>query len=255
MIELPTTPSFRLDNREALVTGAYGRIGLGCSVALAEAGANVTISGKNNDKLNEVVEALSKKGFSVQKLLLDISDINSVRKTIDRKGPFEILVNSAGIAKHSKSLDTKQNDYNKVMDINTKSAYFLTQAVAKGLIKNNKPGSLINISSQMGHVGGIDRAVYSASKHAMEGFTKSMAIEFGKHKIRINTICPTFIKSNLTSKSLKDEKIRKWINSNIKLDRLAEVNDIMGAVIFLSSDASNMITGSSLMIDGGWTAG
>ena len=141
------------------------------------------------------------------------------------------------------------------MDINTKSAYFLTQAVAKGLIKNNKPGSLINISSQMGHVGGIDRAVYSASKHAMEGFTKSMAIEFGKHKIRVNTICPTFIKSNLTSKSLKDEKIRKWINSNIKLNRLAEVNDIMGAVVFLSSDASNMVTGSSLMIDGGWTAG
>ena len=141
------------------------------------------------------------------------------------------------------------------MDINTKSAYFLTQAVAKGLIKNNKPGSLINISSQMGHVGGIDRAVYSASKHAMEGFTKSMAIEFGKYKIRVNTICPTFIKSDLTSKSLKDEKIRKWINSNIKLNRLAEVNDIMGAVVFLSSDASNMITGSSLMIDGGWTAG
>ena len=141
------------------------------------------------------------------------------------------------------------------MDINTKSAYFLTQAVAKGLIKNNKPGSLINISSQMGHVGGIDRAVYSASKHAMEGFTKSMAIEFGKYKIRVNTICPTFIKSNLTSKSLKDEKIRKWINSNIKLNRLAEVNDIMGAVVFLSSDASNMVTGSSLMIDGGWTAG
>ena len=171
------------------------------------------------------------------------------------KRQFEILVNSAGIAKHSKSLDTKQNDYNNVMDINTKSAYFLTQAVAKGLIKNNKPGSLINISSQMGHVGGIDRAVYSASKHAMEGFTKSMAIEFGKHKIRVNTICPTFIKSNLTSKSLKDEKIRKWINSNIKLNRLAEVNDIMGAVVFLSSDASNMVTGSSLMIDGGWTAG
>ena len=255
MIELPTTPSFRLDNRKALVTGAYGSIGLGCSVALAEAGANVTISGKNNNKLNEVVGALNKKGFSVNKLLLDISDINSVRKIIDKKGPFEILVNSAGIAKHSKSLDTKQNDYNKVMDINTKSAYFLTQAVAKGLIKNNKPGSLINISSQMGHVGGIDRAVYSASKHAMEGFTKSMAIEFGKHKIRVNTICPTFIKSNLTSKSLKDEKIRKWINSNIKLNRLAEVNDIMGAVVFLSSDASNMVTGSSLKIDGGWTAG
>ena len=141
-------------------------------------------------------------------------------------------------------------------DINTfVEKYSLTQTVAKGLIKNNKPGSLINISSQMGHVGGIDRAVYSASKHAMEGFTKSMAIEFGKHKIRVNTICPTFIKSNLTSKSLKDEKIRKWINSNIKLNRLAEVNDIMGAVVFLSSDASNMVTGSSLKIDGGWTAG
>ena len=122
--------------------------------------------------------------------------------------------------------------------------------IAKGV-----GGSIIQISSQMAYVGGIDRAVYSASKHAMEGFTKSMAIEFGKYKIRVNTICPTFIKSDLTSKSLKDEKIRKWINSNIKLNRLAEVNDIMGAVVFLSSDASNIVTGSSLKIDGGWTAG
>jgi NAD(P)-dependent dehydrogenase (short-subunit alcohol dehydrogenase family) len=130
----------------------------------------------------------------------------------------------------------------------------LTQAVARGLIKAKKPGSLINISSQMGHVGGVDRAVYSASKHAVEGFTKAMAIEWGTHKIRVNTICPTFIRTALTQSTFDNPERKKWIEEKIKLGRAGEVEDIMGAVVFLASEASGMITGSALMIDGGWTA-
>ena len=255
MINIPSTPSFKLNNRKALVTGAYGSIGLGCAVALSEAGADVTIAGKNNDKLDEVILAFKKKGLKADKLIIDANNVNSLKEKIDQKAPFDILVNSIGIAKHSKSSNTNLNDYDHVMNINTKFAYFITQSIANRLISHNKSGSLINISSQMGHVGGIDRAVYAASKHAIEGFTKSMAIEWGKFGIRVNTICPTFIKTNLTKNSFENKEIKKWIKSNIKLNSIGEVTDIMGAVVFLSSDASKMITGSALMIDGGWTAG
>jgi NAD(P)-dependent dehydrogenase (short-subunit alcohol dehydrogenase family) len=163
-------------------------------------------------------------------------------------------VNSAGLGRHSPSLETSVEDFDKVMDVNLRGAYFLTQAVARGLIEANKPGSLINISSQMGHVGGVDRAVYSASKHAVEGFTKAMAIEWGIHRIRVNTICPTFIRTPLTQSTFDIPERKKWIEEKIKLGRIGEVEDIMGAVVFLASDASSLITGSALMIDGGWTA-
>jgi len=158
------------------------------------------------------------------------------------------------MGRHSPSLETSTEDFDKVMDVNLRGAYFLTQAVARGLIEANKPGSLINISSQMGHVGGVDRAVYSASKHAVEGFTKAMAIEWGAHQIRVNTICPTFIRTALTQSTFDNPERKKWIEEKIKLGRVGEVEDVMGAVVFLASEASSMITGSALMVDGGWTA-
>jgi NAD(P)-dependent dehydrogenase (short-subunit alcohol dehydrogenase family) len=169
-------------------------------------------------------------------------------------GPFDILVNSAGLARHSPAADTTEADFDVAADLNVKGAYFLTQAVAKGLLAAGKPGSLINISSQMAHVGGIDRAVYCATKHAVEGFTKSMAIEWGKAGIRINTICPTFILTDLTRPTFEDPEKRAWIEDKIKLGRAGEVEDIMGAVVFLASQASAIVTGTSLLVDGGWTA-
>ena len=174
--------------------------------------------------------------------------------TIDNKGPFDILVNSAGLGRHAPSKDTSLEDFDAVMNVNLRGAYFVTQAVANGLIKAKKPGSLINISSQMGHVGGIDRAVYSASKHAVEGFTKAMAIEWGSHQIRVNTICPTFIRTPLTQSTFDNPDRKEWIESKIKIGRIGEVEDIMGAVVFLASAGSSMVTGSALMVDGGWTA-
>ena len=141
------------------------------------------------------------------------------------------------------------------MNVNLKGAYFLTQAVTKKLILEGKKGSLINISSQMGLVGGQERAVYCASKHAVEGFTKAMAIEFGNHNIRVNTICPTFILTDMTRKTFEVPEKRKWIEEKIKIGRIGKVEDIMGAVVYLASDASSLVTGSSLLVDGGWTAG
>ena len=254
MIELPMTPSFKLDGFRALVTGASSGIGLGCAVALAEAGANVVLASRNIKALNEAAEAIIMKGFSAETLQLDISDLVSIDTVLKDQKPFDVLVNSAGLGRHTPSLETSAEDFDEVMDVNLKGAYFLTQSIAKALIKAKKPGSLINISSQMGHVGGVDRAVYAASKHAVEGFTKAMAIEWGRHQIRVNTICPTFIRTPLTQSTFDNPKRKKWIEEKIKLGRVGEVQDVMGAVVFLASEASSMITGSALMIDGGWTA-
>ncbi|MDC3315123.1 SDR family oxidoreductase [Candidatus Thioglobus sp.] len=253
-MQLPTTPSFRLENKTALITGASSGIGLGCAMALAEAGAHVVLSARNTKNLSKAVDAINEKKLSAEMMVIDVSDIKSITKTIEERGPFDVLVNSAGLGRHSPSIDTSVKDFDEVMSVNLRGAYFVTQAVAKGLIKSKKPGSLINISSQMGHVGGIDRAVYAASKHAVEGFTKAMAIEWGAHQIRVNTVCPTFIRTPLTQSTFDNPERKKWIEEKIKLGRVGEVEDVMGAIVFLASEASSMITGSALMIDGGWTA-
>jgi NAD(P)-dependent dehydrogenase (short-subunit alcohol dehydrogenase family) len=254
ILKLPNTPSFRLDNKTALIAGASSGIGLACAVALADAGAEVVLASRNIEALQKAEDAIKLKGNSVEAVQLDISDTDAIELFFKNQKPFDILVNSAGMGRHSPSLDTSTKDFDKVMDVNLRGAYFLTQAVARGLIEAKKPGSLINISSQMGHVGGVDRAVYSASKHAVEGFTKAMAIEWGVHQIRVNTICPTFIRTALTQSTFDNPERKKWIEEKIKLGRVGEVEDVMGAVVFLASEASSMITGSALMIDGGWTA-
>jgi NAD(P)-dependent dehydrogenase (short-subunit alcohol dehydrogenase family) len=165
------------------------------------------------------------------------------------------LVNAAGLARHAPAAETTEIDFDAASDLNFKAAFFLTRAVAKGLIAHGKCGSLINISSQMGHVGGIDRTVYCASKHALEGMVKSMAIEWGPLGIRINTICPTFIRTPLTKVTLDDPERSQWIKDKIKLDRMGEVTDIMGAALYLASDAASLVTGTHMIVDGGWTAG
>lgn len=252
---LPRTPSFSLAGKRAIVTGATSGIGEGCAVALAEAGAQVTLVARTTADLDAQVSAFGDNGWDATALALDIADIDATQSAIADHGPFDILVNSAGLARHAPAIETTPDDYDTVTDLNVKAAYFITRAVAKGLIKAGKQGSLMNISSQMGHVGGIDRAVYCATKHALEGMTKSMAIEWGPHQIRVNTICPTFIRTPLGEQTLANPERRAWIENKIKLGRVGEVSDIMGAVAFLASDAASLITGTSLLIDGGWTAG
>lgn len=251
---LPRTPSFRLDGKTALVVGASSGIGQAAAVALAEAGASVTLSARSKDKLEWSVEALQQMGFSATALALDVEDVETTERTIEGGPTYDVLVNSAGLARHGPALDTTIADFDTVMGINVRGAYFVTRAVARKLVAAGRAGSLINISSQMAHVGGIDRAVYSATKHAIEGFTKSMAIEWGRHGIRVNTICPTFIRTPLAEQTFANPERVRWIKEKIKIGRIGEVEDIMGPVTFLASDAAAMITGSALMVDGGWTA-
>jgi 2-deoxy-D-gluconate 3-dehydrogenase len=191
-------------------------------------------------------------GLSAEAAVLDVTDGAAVVALLDRVGPVDVLVNSAGMARHGPALETSGADYDAVMAVNVKAAFVLAQEVARRM---TGPGSIIQISSQMGHVGGIDRAVYCATKHAVEGMTKAMAIEWGKRGIRVNTICPTFIRTPLTEGTFADPDKRAWIESKIKLGRVGTVEDIMGAVVYLASDASALVTGTALLVDGGWTAG
>lgn len=253
-ILLPVAPGFRLDGKRALVAGASSGIGLACAAALAQAGAQTVVAARSADKLAALVAALREAGHSAEAMTLDVADVAATGTAVAGAGPFDILVNSAGLARHGPALETSEADFDTVAALNFKGAYFLTRAVARGLMAAGRPGSLINVSSQMARVGGIDRAVYAATKHAVEGFTKSMAIEWGKAGIRVNTICPTFIRTALTQSTFDQPERRAWIEDKIKLGRVGEVEDIMGAVQFLASDASALVTGTALMIDGGWTA-
>lgn len=254
MIDIPSTPSFSLAGKKVLVTGASSGIGLACAAALAEAGGEVVLAARRKEKLAEAVEAMTAKGWKASALQLDIADVLEVQVSVEKHGPFDVLVNSAGLARHSPATATTPEDFDAVMNVNLRGAYFVTQCVARGLISAGKPGSLINMSSQMAHVGGIDRAVYCASKFAVEGFTKAMALEFGPKQIRVNTICPTFIRTPLTEQTFDNPDRVRWIEEKIKLGRTGTVEDIMGAVLYLASDASSLVTGTSLLVDGGWTA-
>ena len=250
---LPSTPSFSLQGKRALVTGASSGIGQACAVAMAEAGASVVCAARSADRLNKTVDAILLKGLDAQAVVLDQADLGALKFAIQE--PFDIVINSAGMARHKTALETLPEDFDVVMDVNLRSAYFLSTYSAQLMKKAKINGSIIHISSQMGHVGGTDRSVYCASKHALEGMVKSMAIEWGPLGIRINTICPTFIRTPLTQITLDNPERVKWIEEKIKLGRVGEVQDIMGAALYLASDASSLVTGTHMIVDGGWTAG
>ena len=254
-MDLPTTPSTRLDGRRALVTGASSGIGLGSAVALAEAGAHVVMAARGKDKLERAVAAVVAKGLSAESAVMDISNIDSISTVMKSQNAFDVVVNAAGTACPTPALETTPEEYQTVMDVNVRGAYFVSVGAAHGMVAAGNGGSIIHISSQMGLVGGLDRTVYSASKHAVEGMVKSMAIEWGAHNIRVNTICPTFIKTPLTKVTFDNPERVKWIKEKIKLDRVGEIEDIMGCVLYLAGDASSLVTGASHLIDGGWTAG
>ncbi|TCL08801.1 2-deoxy-D-gluconate 3-dehydrogenase [Shimia isoporae] len=253
MTQLPRTPTFSLKGKTALVTGASSGIGLGCAVAVAETGAHVVCAARGAERLNESVAAMQAEGLSAEALILDQGDLGAL-ETLCADRAFDVVVNSAGLARHGPSLETTPEDFDAVQSVNLRSAYFLSTYAAKAMIAAGKGGSIVHISSQMGHVGGIDRAVYCATKHGLEGMVKAMAIEWGKQGVRINTICPTFIKTPLTASTFENPERRAWIEDKIKIGRVGEVEDIMGAVAYLASDASALVTGTSMLIDGGWTA-
>ena len=253
-MKLPRTPSFRLDGRRALVTGASSGIGLGCAVAVAEAGAAVTCVARGKAQLDEAVQEMTAQGLQARARPCDIADLDA-QAGLFSDGAYDVVINAAGLARHGPALDTDPADFDAVMGVNLRAAYFLSVQAARALEAEGKGGSILHVSSQMGHVGGLDRAVYCASKHGLEGMVKAMAIEWGRSRIRINTLCPTFVRTPLTEATFADPEKLSWLEDKIKLGRVGEIEDIMGAAVYLSSDAAAMITGSSHLIDGGWTAG
>ena len=253
-VELTKTPSFRLDGKRALVTGAGRGIGLAAASALADAGAHVTLAARTVDEIENAGLAMSARGWTASALPLDVRDVEATQKTIAAQEPFDILVNNAGTNRPAPFTDVKLEDFDFVMSLNVRAAYFVAQAVARGMIEAKRGGSIINMSSQMGHVGGPTRTVYCASKHAMEGFTKAMAIDLAAHKIRVNTLAPTFIETPMTRPFFQNETFRADTLKRIKLGRLGQLEDLTGAIVFLASDASALMTGTSLVVDGGWTA-
>jgi NAD(P)-dependent dehydrogenase (short-subunit alcohol dehydrogenase family) len=254
MSPLPKTPSFRLDGKRALVTGAGRGIGLACAVALAEAGAHVVCAARSENEITNLAHALCAQGWSAEPLVMDVCDLAASETLIAQNGPFDILVNNAGTNRPRPMIDIEPEDFDAVMDLNVRAAYFAARNVARGLVAAGKTGSIITISSQMGHVGGPNRSIYCASKHAMEGMTKALAIELGPQGIRANTLCPTFILTELTKPYFENPAFKDWVLSKIKLGRIGTLEDLMGPVLFLASDASALVTGTALMVDGGWTA-
>jgi NAD(P)-dependent dehydrogenase (short-subunit alcohol dehydrogenase family) len=253
-IDLAKTPSFRLDGKRALVTGGGRGIGLAAASALASAGAHVTLAARTKSEIEEAAGAIGARGEKAEALVLDVTDLSAMQAAISRAEPFNILVNNAGTNRPKMLMDVSIEDFDVIMGLNVRAAYFVAQAVARRLIETKQPGSIINISSQMGHVGAARRTVYCASKHAMEGFTKAMAIELAPHNIRVNSLGPTFLETPMTRPFFENKAFRDEVLSKIKLGRLGQLDELTGAIVFLASDASSLMTGSALVLDGGWTA-
>ena len=251
---LPRTPSFRLDRRRALVTGAGRGIGLAAAAALAQAGAHVVLAARTEAEIAAAAAELRAEGLSAEPLILDVTDTTAVRAARAAQAPFDILVNNAGTNRPRGFLDVTEDDYDTITTLNQRAAFFVAQAVAQGMAKAGIKGSIIHMSSQMGHVGGQRRSVYCMTKHGLEGLTKAMAIDLGPLGIRVNSIGPTFIDTPLTRPFFEDKAFKADVISRIQLGRLGVVEDLMGAVLFLASDAAGLVTGTSLVVDGGWTA-
>lgn len=251
---LPVTPSFRLDGRRALVTGAGRGIGLAMAAALAEAGAAVTLAARTRGEIEQAADAIGHAGGVAEAAVLDVADLAAVAAFFESRPAFHVLVNNAGTNRPMPMWQVDEADYDAVLDLNVKAAFFVAQACVKRMIADGVKGSLIHIGSQMGHVGGPNRSLYCASKWALEGMNKAFALDLAPHGIRSNTIAPTFIETPMTKPFFEDEAFRASVLQKIKLGRLGTVEDLMGAVLFLAGDASGMVTGTSLVVDGGWTA-
>ena len=250
--------NYNLKNKTAVVTGAGKGLGRACAIALAEAGANLIIVSRTKKDLEEVSRKIKKLKRKCKSYVCDVTNYNKIKQIINTQSRIDILINNAGnnIPEHFTKVKTKDMEY--LVKINTMATFNLAQLCALKMIKfkdrKKIGGSIVNMSSQMGHVGGPIRSVYNMTKFGLEGLTKGMSIDLAKYNIRVNTVCPTFVVTPMTKKFLKNKKFKRDMLSNIPLGRFAELSEISSAVVFLASEAASMITGTSLLVDGGWTA-
>lgn len=247
-------PSFRIEGKRALVTGAGRGIGLAIAQAYAASGAEVILCARTRSEIEGAANALKDAGLKAEALVADVTDTVSFADQISTLPPFDIFVNNAGTNRPKPLADIDEEDYDAVLGLNLRAAVFAAKAVTVQMVAAGNGGSIINMSSQMGHVGAANRTLYCASKWAIEGFTKALAVELGHHGIRVNTICPTFIETPMTKPFLEEPQFRDAVLDKIKLGRIGTVEDIVGAAVYLASDCSSLMTGSALMLDGGWTA-
>jgi NAD(P)-dependent dehydrogenase (short-subunit alcohol dehydrogenase family) len=250
-IELPRAPSFRLDGRHALVTGAGRGIGVAIAAALAQHGAHVHLAARSAEEVAAVAAALRGAGWRASPLVLDVTDTAAVQATM---AALPVLVNNAGTNRPKPIGEVTPEDFDAVFGLNVRAVYAVTQAAVARMLAAGTPGSVINISSQMGHVGGPNRSLYCGSKHAVEGITKALAVELAPRGIRVNSIAPTFIETAMTRPYFDVPGFRDQVLAKIPSARLGRVEDLMGAVAYLASDAAALVTGTSLVVDGGWTA-
>lgn len=250
-------PNFRLDGKRALVTGGSRGIGLAAAFALAQAGARVVIAARDHDGLRRGCDTLRASGIapaSIESVALDVTDANAVQKTIAKLGVMDVLVNNAGGNRGGLLKDKTADDIEAVLRLNVTSSMTVAKAVIETLVAQGRAGSIINLSSQYGHIGSPERTLYSAAKHAVEGYTKSLAWEVGSFGIRVNTVAPSMIETDMTRERLSDPQVRADFARKSALGRIGQPQDLMGAVVFLASDASAYITGSCIHVDGGTTA-
>lgn len=244
----------RLDGRHAVVTGAGRGIGMACAVALAQAGAKVTLVARSEEETSRVAQAIRDEGGQAQAVRLDVTRTADVQEFFSAQSTLDVLVNNAGTNRPKPMDEVTEDDFDALFKLNVRAAFFASKAFAMRLMQMNRAGSIIQVSSQMGHVGAVNRVIYCATKHAIEGMTKAMALELASHRIRVNTLCPTFVDTPMTHDWLQGEVFRSEVLSKIALGRVGQVEDLMAAVQFLASDASTLMTGSALVLDGGWTA-
>ncbi|MFC4278017.1 SDR family NAD(P)-dependent oxidoreductase [Achromobacter aloeverae] len=254
MIALPKAPGFGLAGRRALVTGGSGGIGLAAAAALGRAGAHVTVAARRGAELEEVCVALRAEDIACDAQVLDVTDAAAVDRVMAQGEAYDILVNNAGMNRPKLLAEQPDEDIDAVLDLNVKAAFRTSRAAVRRLLREGRGGSIINVSSQMGHVGSPRRTLYCASKHALEGMTRALAWEVGTAGIRVNTICPTFIETPMTAPMLAQPGFRDWICARNALGRVGRLEEVMGAIVFLASEASSLVTGSALMLDAGWTA-
>ena len=248
------TTSFRLDGMHALVTGAGRGIGRAVMLALAGAGADVYAIGRTPDDLEHACSAVRSAGGRATSLVADVTNGNDRRRLFADVPRVDLLVNSAGANIPEPLLDVSEAHLDRLINLNIRAVFLMAQGAVKKMVAQGGGGAIVNISSQMGHVGAPNRVVYCMTKHAVEGHTKSMAVEVAPLGVRVNSVAPTFIETAMTQPFLAAPGFRKWVLDRVPLGRLGTEADVAAAVIFLASSAASMITGTSLIVDGGWTA-